>query len=277
VNVGGYDVAYHEAGEGPALVMLHGGGSGASGWSNFGANLPSYAKHFRTLVVNQPGFGGTGYPEEFDRHYLTFTADLITRFLDELGIERTHVLGNSLGAAAAAKTALVHPERLDRIVLMGTGTALSVGLFAPRPAEGLSRLQEFNKPPGPSLEKMEAFLRTLVYNQDLITPTLVQERFDAAITFENSDGNRALTLGYHPPKFAHEAQLWKEADQIEHETLITWGREDRVQPLDGAFLALQLMTNARLHVIPKCGHWAQVDRKDEFERVSISFLRNAPV
>lgn len=276
-TVDGYEVNYHEAGEGPVLILLHGGGSGASAWSNFSTNLPSYVKHFRVLAVNQPGFGGTGFPDKFDRHYLTFTAELLVGLLDELGLDKTNLLGNSLGAAVVAKMALDAPERVDRVVLMGTGSALSVGLFAPRPSEGLARLAEFNAPPGPSPEKMEAFLRTLVYNQDLITPELVAERFEAATRFEGSEGNRALTNGYHDPAFAHEAELWKVAEQIPHQVLITWGREDRVQPLDGAFLALQRIPNARLHVIPKCGHWAQVDGKDEFERVTISFLRDAPV
>jgi 4,5:9,10-diseco-3-hydroxy-5,9,17-trioxoandrosta-1(10),2-diene-4-oate hydrolase len=62
------------------------------------------------------------------------------------------------------------------------------------------------------------------------------------------------------------------ADGVQHETLITWGKEDRVQPLDGAFVALNVIKNSRLYVIPKCGHWAQADQKEEFERVTVSFL-----
>jgi 4,5:9,10-diseco-3-hydroxy-5,9,17-trioxoandrosta-1(10),2-diene-4-oate hydrolase len=277
VEVDSFDVTYHEAGEGPTLVMLHGGGAGATGWSNFKDNFATFASRFHTILFNQPGFGGTGYPEKFDRHYLSFAADLLAGFLDVVGVEQTHLLGNSLGAAVTARFALDHPTRLHRVVLMGTGSALSVGLFAARPSEGIVRLNEFTSAAEPTPAMMEAFLRTLVHHQELITPELVAERFEMAVTPEGSEGTRALLAGYHDPRWAGEGELWRIADRITHETLITWGREDRVQPLDGAFLAMRLMPNARLHIIPNCGHWAQVDAKDEFERVAMSFLCNAPL
>jgi 4,5:9,10-diseco-3-hydroxy-5,9,17-trioxoandrosta-1(10),2-diene-4-oate hydrolase len=271
-TVDGYAVTYHEAGHGPTLIMLHGGGPGATGWSNFSRNLPSYAEHFRTILINQPGFGGSGYPEKFDRHYLTFAADILAGLVDQLGVGQAHLLGNSLGAAVAARCSLDHPDQVDRLVLMGTGSALSIGLFAPRPSEGSKILQAFTAPPGPTREKMESFLRALVYNQDLITPELVDQRFAAATDPTGFEGNRAMSAGYQNPTYFRDGELWRVADGITHETLITWGKEDRVQPLDGAFVALNLIKNARLHVIPKCGHWAQVDQKNEFERVTISFL-----
>jgi 4,5:9,10-diseco-3-hydroxy-5,9,17-trioxoandrosta-1(10),2-diene-4-oate hydrolase len=271
-KIEGFRVTYNEAGEGAPFVMLHGGGAGASGWSNFADNLPSFTKHFRVLLVNQPGFGGSGYPEHFEEHYLTFAGRILVGLLDHLGIAKTHILGNSLGAAVTVRTALDHPERLDRIVLMGTGSNVSLGLFAPRPAEGILKLQAFNA--DPTLEGMEAFLRALAFNQDLITPELVKARFEAATGPDAEEGNKAMFAGMHDPKYLRDGELWRVCDGVQHDTLITWGREDRVQPLDGAFLAAKLMPNARLYVIPKCGHWAQVDAKDEFERVAISFLRN---
>jgi 4,5:9,10-diseco-3-hydroxy-5,9,17-trioxoandrosta-1(10),2-diene-4-oate hydrolase len=274
-EVDGYTVTYNEAGDGPALVMLHGGGPGASGWGNFKDNLPSYSKYFRTLLVNQPGFGRSGYPEKFDRHYLRYTGDTVVTLMDQLGIDRFNVLGNSLGAAVTVRMALDHPERINRIVLMGTGSNVSVGLFAPRPAEGILKLQAFTADPSP--ERMEAFLRALAFNQDLITPELIQQRYDAATTPEGTEGNKAMFAGMHDASYADEGDLWRICDGVQHETLITWGREDRVQPLDGAFLAARLMPNARLYIIPKCGHWAQADAKEEFERVTISFLLDSVV
>jgi 4,5:9,10-diseco-3-hydroxy-5,9,17-trioxoandrosta-1(10),2-diene-4-oate hydrolase len=271
-TVGEYAVRFHEAGDGPALIMLHGGGPGASGWSNYKHNLPTFSASFRTLLVNQPGFGGSEYPAKFDRHYLTFASDILCGLLDELGVEKAHLLGNSLGAGVAVRFALDHPDRAGKLVLMGTGSALSVGLFAPRPSEGINRLHEFSASPGPTPEKMEAFLRTLVVDQSLVSPALVSERFAAATAPDGSEGMKAMQAGYNNPAFADDGNLWKIASRLQHDVLITWGREDRVQPLDGAFLALQLVKNARLYVIPNCGHWAQVEAKAEFERVATSFL-----
>src|SRR5215472_7507942 len=174
---------YHEAGpdreEGaPPVVMLHGGGPGASAWSNFGPNLPVFAGRFHTLLVDQPGFGHSDKPPVAGQ-YFTFAADALAGLLDELGIDKVHLVGNSLGGGTAVRFALRYPERAGRLALMGPG-GLSLNVFAPDPTEGVKRLMEFAAPPGPSKEKLAAFLRTLVFDQRLITDELVEERFAAA-------------------------------------------------------------------------------------------------
>ena len=149
---------YDEAGQGPVTVLLHGGGPGASGMSNFQHNLPVFAEHFRTLVVDQPGYGKSDKPP-VEGNYFTFAATALKDLLDELGIDQAHLVGNSLGGGTAVRFALQNPERAGRLVLMGPG-GLSLNVFAPDPTEGVKRLAEFGAPPGPSREKMEAFLRT---------------------------------------------------------------------------------------------------------------------
>lgn len=272
VTIGGYDLRYHEAGEGPVLVMLHGAGPGASAWSNFQHNLPVYARSFRVIMVDQPGFGGTKFPPEYPSHYIVYTAKLLAELFDVLGIDRAHVLGNSLGGAVAVRFAMDFPERADRLVLMGPGSALSLGLFAPRPSEGIRTLMNFFAPPGPSREKMAAFLKALVYDESLITEELIEQRYQAAIDPAVRDGMKVMGAANHKAEFARDGELWREADTVTHPTLITWGRDDRVQPLDGAFVGFRRMPNARLYVFPNCGHWAQVERKSEFETVTTSFL-----
>ena len=270
-KVGGLAVHYHEAGSGQPLVLLHGAGPGVSAWSNFSGNLPSYSEHFRTFLIDQPGFGGTEGPAEYDRHYLSWTAAMLAGFLDDQGLDKVHLIGNSLGASVVVRFALDFPDRANRLVLMGPGSALSIGLFAPRPSEGIRRLMEFAAPPGPTREKMAAFLRTLVYDQSLVTEELIEDRFRAA-TNAATDGLGAMQRANRNPAFAESGELWREASKVEHEVLMTWGREDRVQPLDGAFLGFRLLQNARLYVFPKCGHWAQIEQRAEFERVTTDFL-----
>jgi 4,5:9,10-diseco-3-hydroxy-5,9,17-trioxoandrosta-1(10),2-diene-4-oate hydrolase len=270
-KVGGLAVHYHEAGSGYPLIMLHGAGPGVSAWSNFSGNLPGYSEHFRTFLIDQPGFGGTEAPAEYDRHYLSWTAAMLAGFLDDQGLDKVHLIGNSLGGAVVVRFALDFPDRANRLVLMGPGSALSIGLFAPRPSEGIRRLMEFGAPPGPTREKMAAFLRTLVYDQSLVTEELIEDRFRAA-TNAATDGLGAMQRANRNPAFAQDGELWREASKVEHEVLMTWGREDRVQPLDGAFLGFRLLPNARLYVFPKCGHWAQIEQRAEFERVTTDFL-----
>jgi 4,5:9,10-diseco-3-hydroxy-5,9,17-trioxoandrosta-1(10),2-diene-4-oate hydrolase len=66
--------------------------------------------------------------------------------------------------------------------------------------------------------------------------------------------------------------LWREAHRLRQHTLLTWGREDRVNPLDGAMVALKLIPKASLHVFPNCGHWAQIEATEEFREVATAFL-----
>lgn len=259
---------YHEAGEGEPVVMLHGGGPGASAWSNFGPNLPVFAERFRTLLVDQPGFGGSVKPE-ITSQYFTFSADALLTLLDELGVERAHLVGNSLGGGTAVRFALRHPDRAGRLVLMAPG-GLGLNVLAPDPTEGIKRLYAFAAPPGPTKEKLADFLRTLVFDQSLVTDELVAQRFEQA---SDPESLRAMaSLGASFAADPEGGMLWREAYRLRQRVLLIWGREDRVNPLDGALLALKLIPRAQLHVFGRCGHWAQLEKFAEFNRLTMDFL-----
>ena len=265
---------YYEAGEGSdlggglPLVMLHGGGPGASAWSNFGPTLPHFTTSFRTLLVDQPGFGGSDKPPVVGNYY-RFAADHVAALLDELGIERIHLLGNSLGGGTAMRFALSYPDRVGRLVLMGPG-GLSLNLFHADPTEGVQRLMDFSM--NPSREALKAFISTMVVDQALVTDELVEERFADATAPGSLEAMRSMGMSFWNPETAEDGMLWREAHQLRHHTLLTWGREDRVNPLDGAFAALKLIRKAQLHVFPNCGHWAQIEAAEEFAAVAAQFL-----
>ncbi|HEY0448037.1 4,5:9,10-diseco-3-hydroxy-5,9,17-trioxoandrosta-1(10),2-diene-4-oate hydrolase [Actinophytocola sp.] len=270
-DVGGFRLHYYESGAGEPVVMLHGGGPGASAWSNFGPNLPVFATRYRTLLVDQPGFGGSDKPE-ITSQFFTFSADALKNLLDERGIERAHLVGNSLGGGTAVRFALRHPDRAGRLVLMAPG-GLNLSVFSPDPTEGIKRLYQFAAPPGPSKEKLASFLRTLVYDQAMVTDELVAERFDAA---SDPETLRAMaSMGASFGKDPEEGMLWREAHRLRQRVLLVWGREDRVNPLDGALVALKLIPRAQLHVFGRCGHWAQLERFAEFNRLTMDFLGGA--
>ncbi|OXM58086.1 alpha/beta hydrolase [Amycolatopsis thailandensis] len=269
---GGLKLHYHEAGvEHPeTVILLHGGGPGASAWSNFGRNLPVFAKNYRTLAIDQPGFGRSDKPTEHPQ-YFRHSADAVVGLMDELGIERAHFVGNSLGGGASVRLALNHPKRAGRLVLMGPG-GLSVNLFAPDPTEGIKNLGRFSAPPGPSREKLEAFLRIMVHDQSLITEELIDERFATASASESLAAMKAMGKSFAQPDSYEEGMLWREAHRLRQRVLLIWGREDRVNPLDGALLALKTIPRAQLHVFGGCGHWAQLEKFDEFNRLALDFL-----
>ncbi len=267
---------YYEAGEptalggGLPLVMLHGGGPGASAWSNFGSALPGFAEDFRTLLIDQPGFGQSDKPPVVG-NYFRHSAQIIKDLLDELGIDRIHLLGNSLGGGTAARFALMFPERVGRLVLMGPG-GLNLSLFHADPTEGVKRLMEFGA--APTRESLRAFISTMVVNQALVTDELVEERFADATAPGAQEAMQSMGMSFWNPDSFEDGMIWRDAHLIKRPTLLTWGREDRVNPLDGAFVALKMIPKATLHVFPNCGHWAQIEAADEFRQVCTAYLSN---
>src|SRR5215470_2123796 len=277
-DAGGMRLHYHEAGpsEGTShtpVVMLHGGGPGASAWSNFGRNLPVFAGHFRTFLVDQPGFGRSAKPPVAG-NYFTFSADALAGLLDELGIDRVHLVGNSLGGGTAVRFALNYAERAGRLVLMGPG-GLSLNVFSADPTEGVKRLAEFAAPPGPSREKMAAFLRTLVFDQRLVTDEMIDERYAVACDPQSLAAIASMGASFFDPAWYEDGLLWREAHRLRNRVLLIWGREDRVNPVDGALVALKMIRRAQLHVFGGCGHWVQLEKFDEFNRLAIDFLEGS--
>src|SRR5271169_7080673 len=159
---------YHEAGEGndQTVVLLHGGGPGAASWTNFSRNIPVLARQFHVLAVDQPGYGHSDKRAEHGQ-FNHYAARALKGLFDQLDLGRVPLVGNSLGGGTAVRFALDYPDRTGKLVLMGPG-GLSINVFAPDPTEGVSKLAAFAAPPGPSKEKMEAFLRALVFRQKLI-------------------------------------------------------------------------------------------------------------
>ena len=261
---------FHEAGVGNdrTIVLLHGGGPGASSWSNFARNIPVLAKNFHVIAVDQPGYGQSDKPTEHPQ-YFVHSASALHDLLDTLEISgRVDLLGNSLGGGAAVRFALDYPDRAGRLVLMGPG-GLSVNLFAPDPTEGVKNLGKFSYQP--TRENLEAFLRIMVFDQTLITPELVDERFAAASTPESLAAAKAMGKSFSSGDF-ELGMLWREAYKLRQRVLLIWGREDRVNPLDGALVALKMIPRAQLHVFGGCGHWAQLEKFDEFNRLATDFL-----
>ena len=267
----GWRLHFHEAGDraNETVVLLHGGGPGASAWSNFGRTLGVLAERFHVLAVDQPGFGGSTKPTEFPKQFFAASADALAELLEQLGIDRAHCVGNSLGGGTAVRLALDHPTRAGRLVLMAPG-GLGLNVFAPDPTEGIKKLYDFAAPPGPSREKLADFLRTLVFDPALITDELVEHRFRSAADPDGLASMRAMGVSF--VRAPQDAMLWRDAHRLRQRVLLVWGREDRVNPLDGALIALKLIPRAQLHVFGGCGHWAMLERFDEFNALTRQFL-----
>jgi 4,5:9,10-diseco-3-hydroxy-5,9,17-trioxoandrosta-1(10),2-diene-4-oate hydrolase len=263
---GEYRLHYHEAGFGPPLVLLHGSGPGVSGWSNFAGNFPVFAQRFRTVVFDLPGFGRSERPA-LDRAYPRVVAEALIVLLDKLSLAHAHVLGNAMGGYVALEFALAAPERVDRLVLMGPG-GLSINVLGPDPSEGARRLADFMM--APSRQAMVDWVDTMVSDKSVVDDALIDERLANAEAPGAMESAMAIfsSLAEHPEPMP----MWARLKGIEAPTLVVWGRDDRMLPLESALLGFRQLPNAELHVFSRCGHWPQVERKTDFERLVIDFL-----
>lgn len=265
VQAGGVRLHYNDIGAGAAVVCLHGGGPGASGWSNFSQNVAALSARFRLLLVDMPQFGRSE-KVVIREGRLTFVGRVLKDFLDRLAIGKAHFIGNSMGAQTALKFAIDYPDRIDRLVALGNG-AVTQTVLAPRPTEGVKLIQGFYKGAGPTREKLRRLIETLVYDSSFLTDELLEQRFAAA----NDPETVALWSKNPPPNEDIGALLGK----VECRTLLIWGIEDRFSPIEGGLALLKRLRDARLHVFAQCGHWAQVERAREFERLTLDFLGSA--
>lgn len=262
------DLHYHEAGEGPPVLLLHGSGPGVSGWANFRGNLPAFARHFRTLVLDMPGFGKSYSPE--GNPGMT-APDAVIAFLDGLGIGSLPIVGNSMGGGVAARLAATHPDRVSRLVTIG---GVGVPLFGPTPAEGIKLLVEFVE--DPTHNRLIAWMESMVYDKAILTDEFVQMRWEQATDPVALAGIKRMynfeMLNNMRTRMYDNPGLITGLTQIKAPTLITFGRDDRVTPLDAALLPMRFIPKCELHVFYDCGHWAMIERKAEFESVVLSFL-----
>ncbi|MFJ1709597.1 alpha/beta fold hydrolase [Kitasatospora sp. NPDC088346] len=265
------EIAVAETGEGPVLVMLHGGGPGASGVSNYHQNLPALARHFRVVLPDQPGFGGSYRPTEQDleeRSITQIAVDALFQALDSLGIGTFHLLGNSLGGAAALAMAQQRPERVTRLVLMAPGGGWLP--FGPTPTEGQKEMFRYYNGGGPSEKKMAAFIHTMVFDHRQFGEDVVRARYEASL-----DESHIAFYHHYNAAFAQRGgmdPLWRDLHKIKAPTLLLWGRDDRTITLDGAQLMLKQIRDVQLHVFGRCGHWVQLERQREFEALVSGFL-----
>jgi pimeloyl-ACP methyl ester carboxylesterase len=260
VDAGGIKTNYLEAGSGPPVVLVHGSGPGVTAYANWRLTMPGLAPHFRVVAPDMAGFGFSDKPGGVAN--MDAWVGQLTGFLDALGIERASVVGNSFGGGIAIRLAVDHPDRVDRLVLMG-----SVGISFPI-TEGLDYVWGYQ----PSIENMRRALDYFAYSRDLVNDELAEVRYRAALA---PGVQEAFSSMFPAPR-----QRWVEAmatpgEQIRaipHETLIIHGREDKVIPLDNAYRLLGLIERSELHVFGRCGHWSQIEWADDFNALLVRFL-----
>jgi pimeloyl-ACP methyl ester carboxylesterase len=261
IDAGGIETSYLEAGSGEPLLMLHGSGPGVSAIANWQNNIGTLARRFRVLAPDIVGFGATERPDDVTYSLRTWT-DQIWAFLDAHGIEKTAIVGNSLGGRIALQMATDYPDRITKMVLMG---APGVGMTL---TDGLAALRAYE----PSHDAMRDLLRNyFAVDPTMITDELVAIRYEASIADGAYEAYRAMFLD--PRHAGSELGITEdEVRAIATPALLVHGREDKVVPVQVSVTMLGLLPNADLHVFSSCGHWTQIERADEFSALVSDYL-----
>ncbi|MEV7085521.1 alpha/beta fold hydrolase [Streptomyces sp. NPDC093085] len=271
-DVNGKKIFVAETGDGPALLLLHGGGPGASGVSNYVRNIGALAKEYRVIVPDLPGYGrstkGIDGSDPFG-----YLAGHIRGLLDGLGLDKAHLVGNSYGASCALRLALDTPGRVDRMVLMGPG---GIGTTRALPAPGLNSLLDYYKGEGPSRLKLEKFIRNyLVFNAAEVPDSAIEERYRASI---DPDVIAAPPLT-RPSGPGAARTVWRmdftrdpRLKRLPVPTLVMWGAADRVNRPSGGRMLAARMPDCDLYVAANTGHWVQFERAALFNRMCADFL-----
>lgn len=250
---------YHELGEGEPILFLHGSGTGVTAAANWWLNLPQISEVARTIAIDSIGYGqsitapGTEYGiREWVRHAV--------RVLDALGIEKTWIVGNSLGGWLAFQFALDFPERLSGIISMGTGGAK------------LTKALKGHSNPTLTEEGIRDTLELFVVDKSLVTDELVKLRYESALNDTASDRLKEVVAARDRDRDALPLDFDKLAE-LEIPVLLIHGMQDAVIPVSRTWELVQTIPNADAHLFSQTGHWSQVERSEEFNQVIIEWLK----
>lgn len=272
VRVGARDLFVAQAGTGPTLVLLHGGGPGASGVGNWIRNLPTLAEHFSLVIPDLPGYGRSSKFLDQDDPFGDLAA-AVRGLLDELDIDRAHLVGNSYGGGAALRLALDRPDRVHRMVLNGPG---GIGTTRNVPTRGLNALLDYYGGDGPSLAKMTAFIeRYLVADPACLPEGAIEARYRDSLDPEvvanpplrRPSGRTALRTAWRMD-LTRDRRL----ATCEVPALVVWGTADKVNRPSGATMLARTMPRCDAYLAAGVGHWVQFEAPELFNRLAVDFL-----
>ncbi|MGV8825011.1 alpha/beta fold hydrolase [Methylibium petroleiphilum] len=272
VRTGGFDSNVHDQGASapgqPPVLFVHGSGPGVSAWANWRLVLPRLATQRRVVAPDMLGFGYTDRPQPADQSGV-YTMDAWVQqavdLLDALDIAQADLVGNSFGGALSLALAIRHPQRVRRLVLMG-----SVGVRFPI-TPGLDAVWGYT----PSFENMRRIMDVFAFDRGLVNDELAKLRYEASIRpgFQESFG----------AMFPAPRQRWVDAlaspeaaiRALPHSTLVIHGRDDQVIPMSTSLTLAQWIPDAQLHLFGRCGHWTQIEHTERFVRLVSDFLAEA--
>jgi 2-hydroxy-6-oxonona-2,4-dienedioate hydrolase len=262
-----WSIHYNEAGEGFPVLLVHGGGPGASGWANYHPNIPDLSKYFRVLAIDLPGWGQSQPVSHEERN----NSGALAEFLESLNIKRAAVLGNSIGGASVIRLAYERPDLVSHLITMGSPSGVP-GIFeAAGPSEGVKVLERayFN----PNLETVRALTHVMAFDTSNVSDALIEERLKNTLAQQVHLDNWKGGHGKGPLVRLDQALI----PTIKAPTLLMHGRDDRVTHFTHAIRLAGLIPNSRALIVNRCGHWLQLEHAGEFNSNVHRFIEDNPV
>lgn len=272
VAVGDLTLRLLEAGTpGPeAILFIHGSGPGATGPSNWEEVVGDLAPQFYCLAPDMIGFGDSSHPDPAPQGMAAFNelrADALFGLLDVLGVQRAHLVGNSMGGSIALLMTLRAPDRIGKVVLMGSGGAPDMPTLP-----GLQHLREFYA--SPTNDSLRELIHQFVYDVAPLQDRIEEVVADRMSYVVRADVRRshAASFNMQPPRrFFYPDEL----ATVTNEILVVHGRDDRIMPLEASIYLSRHIPNASLYVLGRCGHWTQIEYPQKFEYLLTEFLAGA--
>lgn len=268
VDVNGWRTRYASAGEqGPAVILLHGLGASLESWY---FNVDALGQEFRVFAPDIVYFGKSAKPDREPQHedFVHF----VFHFMDTFGLERAVLVGNSMGGAIASKAAMLHPERVAGLVLVnsaGYGRELAWWLR-------LRTLVDIRPSGTPPAWLTRLGLRAIFEDPARISDEVLELLMGVEQDEESMrTARRVLNIGvdWRGLKPALLEQIRDAAHEIRVPTLIVWGKQDRVLPIQHAFTAKKRIPNARIHLFERCGHTPQLEYPAQFNALIGEFVQ----
>lgn len=258
---------WSEGTQGSPVILLHGGGSSIEVWEK---NIQTLAQHHRVFAFDMVGTGLSDKPAV--TYSLDYQLQFLRAFLDTLGIQKASLIGNSMGGSIALKFSLESPERVSKLGLissfgLGREIDLSDRLLAAFPA--LAKLIP------PSRSSVRMVLNSCVYDTKSVPEKWIElglERFNLLGQKEALISLLVTNLNFWGVRREVFSPIVQQLDRIQAPTLIIWGQQDSITPIAHAYRAAQKIPQASLHIFERCGHWAQVEYSEKFNRLVSEFL-----
>ena len=267
VDTPDYRIQINEAGAGHPILMIHGGGPGATGWSNFAPNVAALSRNYRAIAVTMPGWGESS-PQSLATGRNGVEA--IRQLVDALELEKVALLGNSMGGAMSLEFTATYPDRVSHLVTMGVGNPAGTNMFSPAgPSEGIRILTEAYQDPSP--QNMKRLVRIMCFDPAMGSDELAAERSATAHKYAEHNQNW-LEFLHGGPRMALEPGLVASLSSLPVPTMLIHGRDDRVTHFEAALQLTATIPDSRMVLLNRCGHWAQLEHADEFNALVDSFL-----